>query len=1028
MNRRQPHQIARPMALKEWLDTGKCLLGFHQGEWTRENPASCVLIQTCDRCQTTSQRVEHDWPEWRYVSGDDCRLERLCGRCSEKETRVEHQWGTWRYRREEGCDQGIQCTRCGSWSQESRVEHEWADWEYNERYRAPLHACCRCSTRASYFPEQIVKPPAQEPSSSASAKIQEPLSHDKPAQEMQYGFAHTPDVRSRSIVEHLAARLAAGDDAGETVSAALGELESLDLDDAQVPAKTTAILAVHALGAAHGWLAGYDADLKKLDPVPFSLRMLATALDIGGFDRDAVLKMAESLRAGRLSLDGTPLGHASALMVVLGLGLRADPTALSALEEVCGLLTEALAEAQQPAETTPANETGQVEGDFAARCDEVLGEFERRLNEEGFSEYLMRQATAGLQELQSQSEDEVRTLRAALVRMIDLAVPHAPPDAAQTFLVSRESILQQDAPPQPPLDAAGLQIEGEAVLQRLRDELAAGGLPGPAFMRAQAAAQSLGSRIRDEDEEGAKVLMRMMPEIVAIMAPYAEPDKATLAADITAMMQQVFGETEAMLDDAPARAEVAAQAATREMKRLAQNPTTDPWEQPDALPHQRQFAALLRPWMDRIAALSSMADADSRDAAEAKRIAKRADIAFSRLCAATTEAQWIEQQRGSLRRVAVELRQFERRYHLMLIEPPWPTRPAVADANGVFVSGSREAQALVEAACARIGMAAPVAHGVDDVTHTRWDLLRRSAVAAFDFTAYDRAVSDPPGDLPRSREKLEAIARAAAPIARVAYEYGWALVLGTATVTVAREGQALPFDIVIEPVRLQDDGEDAMRVVLGLQAALFGVQRGLRTADLRPTVDHLRKYLADDVKAAPLLDALSESRDAMQVQLGAESLLEPAPGNRAMLALPAFPPVYPRADEPRTLFHVTAFRPWSKPCEEAVRDACSRAGVRYLIGYEQLDPDILGAIWRDIAGASLVVADLTSLNPNAVLELGIAHALGRPTLILTQTPNLPAHLPALAKVRTHSYTTDAAGKLSLPRLLERYLHNDPAIC
>ena len=219
----------------------------------------------------------------------------------------------------------------------------------------------------------------------------------------------------------------------------------------------------------------------------------------------------------------------------------------------------------------------------------------------------------------------------------------------------------------------------------------------------------------------------------------------------------------------------------------------------------------------------------------------------------------------------------------------------------------------------------------------------------------------------------------------------------------------------------------AMRVVLGLQAALFGVQRGVHTADLGATVARLRERLAGNVQATPLLDALAGSRDAMQVQLGAEALLERAAGRAAMLAIPAFPPVYPRGDEPRTLFHVTAFRLWSKSCEQAVREACSRAGVTYHIGYEHLDPDILRAIWRDIAGASFVAADLTSLNPNAVLELGIAHALGRPTLVLTQTPDLPTHLQALAKVRTHTYATDAAGGRDLARLLERFLREDPVI-
>jgi len=78
------------MALKDWLDTGKCMLGFHQGEWVRADPASCVLIQSCDRCRTINQRVEHDWPDWSYRSETDCALERSCKRCAETEARVEH--------------------------------------------------------------------------------------------------------------------------------------------------------------------------------------------------------------------------------------------------------------------------------------------------------------------------------------------------------------------------------------------------------------------------------------------------------------------------------------------------------------------------------------------------------------------------------------------------------------------------------------------------------------------------------------------------------------------------------------------------------------------------------------------------------------------------------------------------------------------------------------------------------------------------------------------------------------------------
>src|SRR5690242_5522358 len=133
------------MALKDWLDTGKCMLGFHQGEWVRADPASCVLIQSCDRCQTINQRVEHDWLDWSYRSETDGALERSCKRCRESEARVEHQWGTWQYRSADGCEQGIQCNRCATWSDEHRIEHAWGEWRYEERCRAPLHACVRCS-------------------------------------------------------------------------------------------------------------------------------------------------------------------------------------------------------------------------------------------------------------------------------------------------------------------------------------------------------------------------------------------------------------------------------------------------------------------------------------------------------------------------------------------------------------------------------------------------------------------------------------------------------------------------------------------------------------------------------------------------------------------------------------------------------------------------------------------------------------------------------------------------------------------
>ena len=310
--------------------------------------------------------------------------------------------------------------------------------------------------------------------------------------------------------------------------------------------------------------------------------------------------------------------------------------------------------------------------------------------------------------------------------------------------------------------------------------------------------------------------------------------------------------------------------------------------------------------------------------------------------------------------------------------------------------------------------------GQSSVVDTRWDLLQRSSVAVFDFSHYDRRASDPAGPLPKARSAVDAIAQAAAPIAAVAYEVGWALVLGVPMLAVASEGQSLPFDIDIEAVRLAGNVGDVKRVELGLQAALFGVQRGVAGGDLAATTAYPQRQFGGDAGSASLLALAAASSDAMEVRLAAEGILERHAGEGFMLALPAFAPAYPVAERRPRLFHVTAFRPWSKPCEEVVRAACGDT-VEYRIGYEQLDPDVLHAIWADIAGASYVVADLTNLNSNAVLELAIAQAIGRPTLVVTQTPNLPSYLPALAKVRVHTYTTDAAGRRVLTTLVRRFL-------
>jgi len=55
--------------------------------------------------------------------------------------------------------------------------------------------------------------------------------------------------------------------------------------------------------------------------------------------------------------------------------------------------------------------------------------------------------------------------------------------------------------------------------------------------------------------------------------------------------------------------------------------------------------------------------------------------------------------------------------------------------------------------------------------------------------------------------------------------------------------------------------------------------------------------------------------------------------------------------------------------------------------------DILEDIWQAINSADFVIADITGRNPNVLYELGIAHTLAKPVLILSkQADDIPIDL------------------------------------
>jgi hypothetical protein len=78
-------------------------------------------------------------------------------------------------------------------------------------------------------------------------------------------------------------------------------------------------------------------------------------------------------------------------------------------------------------------------------------------------------------------------------------------------------------------------------------------------------------------------------------------------------------------------------------------------------------------------------------------------------------------------------------------------------------------------------------------------------------------------------------------------------------------------------------------------------------------------------------------------------------------------------------------QPWSADVHRILAKACESAGVRPVRGDDLFTPtDILEDIWQSINAADFVIADITGRNPNVLYELGIAHTLAKPVLILSK--------------------------------------------
>ena len=130
--------------------------------------------------------------------------------------------------------------------------------------------------------------------------------------------------------------------------------------------------------------------------------------------------------------------------------------------------------------------------------------------------------------------------------------------------------------------------------------------------------------------------------------------------------------------------------------------------------------------------------------------------------------------------------------------------------------------------------------------------------------------------------------------------------------------------------------------------------------------------------------------------------------------------ITPKDNQPS---HVALFTEIDDLYDEAVKPALERAGLvpRRALDFGD-DEEKLKAIWREICRARMVVADLTGTDPLVMYELGIAHTIGKESLVLCRCGTCPRFPGKLIRANFLEYDGGEDGLLKLRAEMAEILH------
>jgi len=127
---------------------------------------------------------------------------------------------------------------------------------------------------------------------------------------------------------------------------------------------------------------------------------------------------------------------------------------------------------------------------------------------------------------------------------------------------------------------------------------------------------------------------------------------------------------------------------------------------------------------------------------------------------------------------------------------------------------------------------------------------------------------------------------------------------------------------------------------------------------------------------------------------------------------PVFGPP-PEVTRKKHCFYVGPFRsPFNEIYKDHILPAVTGKGLTISRGDEIFSTNaVIDDVWAGISTATLIVAELTGKNPNVLYEVGMAHTLGKPVLLISQNiEDIPFDLRH-RRALIYSYTPPGCRKL-----------------